>query len=672
MQNHTHHALPVLICSAIGIVDAVLQHDRRVLIFGPPGIGKSTLTTQLCQLLDETGRPCWCVSADPGSPVFGVPGAVGLARWTNNHWRIETQEALCTLDAGRFRLPLISAVHRLLPSTLQGVVLIDGPGVVRGIAGQEILAGLIEAAKVDTILMLTSADRPPLLLNELFALAVEVFVIQAAADARQLGKQTRARKRTAQWNAYLTKAVERQIELASLNLIGTPPPISDADSWVGRQLAFIDNNKTVAMGEVLRSEQGVLTTLLPLNATTTETVLVRNVIRNPDGLIGTAAPFVSERIDYLPPPDVMPLVQEYAGPRIVGRAGRIEFSLLNGVFGDPQLHLRLRHLGRSLLFDLGDGSRLSTRVAHQVTDVFISHAHMDHIGGFQWLLRSRLGGLPACRLYGPPGLLHHIIGFIQCFLWDRIGDDGPIFLVSELHGDLLLRFQLQAGKIDYKRLDEQPVINGVLHKEPGFQIRASVLDHHTPVLAYAFEPDKEINVRKDRLVSQGLEPGPWLAQLKQQLLAGNLNAKITLPNGDKKRVGDLSTELVLITPAKKLVYATDLADNQENRRRLISLAHNAHTFFCEAPFLAADAVQASRTGHLTTRACGEIACAAGVARLVPFHFSRRYEKNAQALYEELGSWCSCMIAPTSYQFFKSQASTAAKNVQNLDTMDTLF
>ena len=33
---------------------------------------------------------------------------------------------------------------------------------------------------------------------------------------------------------------------------------------------------------------------------------------------------------------------------------------------------------------------------------------------------------------------------------------------------------------------------------------------------------------------------------------------------------------------------------------------------------------AARNGHLITLACGEIATAAGVARLVVFHFSHRY------------------------------------------------
>ena len=36
--------------------------------------------------------------------------------------------------------------------------------------------------------------------------------------------------------------------------------------------------------------------------------------------------------------------------------------LVNGIFGDPLLHVRLRHRRRSLLFDLGDAARLPARI----------------------------------------------------------------------------------------------------------------------------------------------------------------------------------------------------------------------------------------------------------------------------------------------------------------------
>jgi ribonuclease BN (tRNA processing enzyme) len=278
---------------------------------------------------------------------------------------------------------------------------------------------------------------------------------------------------------------------------------------------------------------------------------------------------------------------------------------------------------------------------------------MDHISGFQWLLRSRLGDLPPCHLYGPPGLARHIEGFIQSFLWDRIGDRGPVFEVAELHGDRLRRYRLQAG-VASEQLDEIIVEAGVLWEEAGFRIRAVQLDHHTPVLAFAYEPEQDLNVRKDRLAALALTPGPWLGQLKQQLLAGQGESLITLPSGADRSVQDLTDELLLIKPGKKLVYATDLADNPQNRQRLTRLAHGAHTLFCEAPFIEADSEQAARTGHLTTRACGEIAAAAGVARLVPFHFSRRYADRPQQVYEEINAACHCLVAPRDLRVFETR------------------
>jgi ribonuclease BN (tRNA processing enzyme) len=116
----------------------------------------------------------------------------------------------------------------------------------------------------------------------------------------------------------------------------------------------------------------------------------------------------------------------------------------------------------------------------------------------------------------------------------------------------------------------------------------------------------------------------------------------------------LGNKLTLITPGKKLVYATDLADTPDNRGRLTAFARNAHTFFCEASFLESDVEQARLTGHLTTHACGEIAMAAGVTRLVPFHFSRRYTNNPLPLYEEISEVCDRLCAPPSMSVFSAQ------------------
>ena len=529
------------------------------------------------------------------------------------------------------------------------------------------LQGLVEATAADIILALTAADRPPPLLEELCALSLDVLVVRAASEARRPGKSIRGRERTEQWDACLASAKLHALELASLNTTGTPPLAAETTAWQGKQIALLQAGRTVAMGEVRQIESGVLKVMLAGDGAGADTLLIRDAMRGSQGYLETAAPYAPERFVYLPPNDVLPHIDVDNGPRIVGRVGAVDVALVNGVFGDPLLHLGLRHRRRSLLFDLGDGSRLPARIAHQVTDVFISHAHMDHIGGFLWLLRSRIGDYPACRLYGPPGLARHIAGFLQGILWDRVEGNAPGFEVRELRGDRVQRFLLTAGRDQPEFVDEQTIEQGVLLREAGFHVRALTLDHRgTPVVAYALEAEHQLNIRKDRLKARGLEPGPWLTALKQQLLAGNQSAVLDMPDGSRAPVAELAADLVLITPGKKLVYATDLGDTPDNRNRLLGLAQHAHTFFCECAYAETHAAYADMNGHLTTRACGEIATAAGVSRLVPFHFSRRYLHKVELLYDELGQYCARLCRPSSMSLFEA-GSTEDEPAIDLDS-----
>ncbi|HHO68865.1 MAG TPA: MBL fold metallo-hydrolase, partial [Gammaproteobacteria bacterium] len=555
-------------------------------------------------------------------------------------------EALCSLDAGRFRLPLVDAVRRLLPPSVNGTLLIDAPGVVRGVAGAELLSALLEASGADLVLGLARAGARPPLLEELDAAGVEVLWMTAADGARRPGKRQRQRARTRRWDAWLGDAETRLLDPAGLALLGTPPPRDVAHAWRGRQVALLERGRTLTLGEVLALEDDGLRLRAPPWQGRPDALLVRDARRGPGGELASARPFAADSLAWLPPPDVRPgaVREPDTGPRPVARVGQADAALVNGVFGDPLLHLRLRHQRRSLLFDLGMPERLAARIAHQVSDVFLSHAHLDHIGGFLWLLRSRMGDFPPCRLYGPPGLARHVQGLLDGIDWDRIGDQGPCFEVVELHDEQLRRFHLQAGRTRPQPLPGRAAPAGVLLEEAAFRVRAATLDHGIPVLAYAFEPPLEIAIRKERLAAHGWPPGPWLGELKRRLLADDHGAVIELPDGGRRSAGELADDIALIRPGRKLTYATDLADTADNRRRLVELARGSHTFFCEATFREADADRARRTGHLTTRACGEIASAADVVQLVPFHFSRRYDADPAPLYAEIASVCS-RLAP---------------------------
>ena len=314
-----------------------------MLLLGPSGSGKTTLAVGLAAELAAQGRRTSCLAADPGSPAFGVPGAVCLGDWLEGAWSLRALEALCTLDAARFRLPLAAAVAVLAREAGGGTLLVDAPGVVRGVAGAELLDALVQAAAIDLVLVLHRPGQPMPLANELQCLGLDVVRVRPAEEARAPGQAARARGRTRLWGIHLTHAEEHRVPFAGLRLVGTPPRQAP-EAWQGKQVAFLDRGRTCALGEVVGAEGEALRVRLPAGQGPTATLLVRDACRGSDGLLNTGRPFAFEVVHYCPPPDVLPDERAAAstGPRPVVQMETAVAGLVNGVFGDPLLHLRLR------------------------------------------------------------------------------------------------------------------------------------------------------------------------------------------------------------------------------------------------------------------------------------------------------------------------------------------
>jgi ribonuclease Z len=94
-------------------------------------------------------------------------------------------------------------------------------------------------------------------------------------------------------------------------------------------------------------------------------------------------------------------------------------------------------------------------------------------------------------------------------------------------------------------------------------------------------------------------------------------------------------EVLTLTQGQKIGYVTDAADTPANRKAIIDLVLGADLLYIEAAFAEADAVLAAERAHLTTRAAGEIARAASVRRVEPFHFSPRYEGEEERMVAEV-------------------------------------
>lgn len=321
-------------------------------------------------------------------------------------------------------------------------------------------------------------------------------------------------------------------------------------------------------------------------------------------------------------------------------------ELVNGPFGDPGLYLDFRFERRALLFDLGDLAALPPKKMLRISDVFVSHTHMDHFVGFDRLLRVCLGRETGVRLYGPPGFLDHVGHKLAAYTWNLVENYPTDFSIEawEVEPDWRARGARFNCHRRFQRDEarERGMPGGVLLDESSFRVRAAFVDHRTPCLAFAVEEKTHINVWKNRLAELGLPVGPWLKELKSAAAGGApddtpIRARWRDRDGAHERVfalGELKTEVLRFVPGERICYVTDVAYHEENARRIAALAAGAELLFIECVFLEEDAEHAARKYHLTARQAGGIARAARAKLAIPFHFSPRYAERETELRAE--------------------------------------
>ena len=317
-------------------------------------------------------------------------------------------------------------------------------------------------------------------------------------------------------------------------------------------------------------------------------------------------------------------------------------KLINDPLGDPGVMVEFLCEKRGLLFDLGDLSSITNGELLKISHVFISHTHIDHFIGFDHFLRVVFGRGKTIYLYGPENFIANVAGKLAGFTWNLVDrySESVTLEVTEVHESHLVKVKFKA--IDrFKKSDEKeiPFEDGILVDEDKFVVRTAILEHRIPCLGFSLEEKSRVNICKDQLEKMYYQSGPWLNELKKCVCEGKLDEYLlevpSMAKGiQKKTLGQLKEELVLVSPGQKISYVVDTVYNEANKKRIIDLTRGSDILFCESPFLAEEETRGQERCHLTSRQAGIIAREAEVKKLNIFHFSGRHTSRTEQLVQE--------------------------------------
>ncbi len=307
--------------------------------------------------------------------------------------------------------------------------------------------------------------------------------------------------------------------------------------------------------------------------------------------------------------------------------------LINDPFEDPSLFVRMLRERRAFLFDAGRIDRLSPGDLLKITDVFVTHMHIDHFIGFDTLLRALLRRETPLKVYGPEELISCVEGKLRGYTWNLI-QEYPIKIEVFGISRRKMRHASFYAEQSFARIDrEEMVFEGSALEAPPYTVSAVNLSHGIPCLAFSLKEDFHINIDKTGLSAMNLSTGPWLSDLKQMIRAKAAPDTPLRVDGREFAFSDL-VHIAAVTEGQKVSYVTDVSPEEDNLIRVTQFVKDSDTLYCEAYFLHEDRERAFERHHLTAKMAGEIARQAKVRNLVLMHFSPKYRDRMEKMEEE--------------------------------------
>jgi ribonuclease Z len=272
--------------------------------------------------------------------------------------------------------------------------------------------------------------------------------------------------------------------------------------------------------------------------------------------------------------------------------------------------LRPAQRGEVWLFDCGEGTQhqllRSDLNISQITRIFITHMHGDHVLGLMGLLAT-------C------GMTAHARG---------IDVYGPRPIADYVR-EVSRRTQFQTNY----PLEVHEVKEGLIFEDDEYTVACAQLKHRLTAFGYRVEEkDRPGHFDVERAKEQGIPPGPLYGNLKR-------GERVTLPDG---RTFEGSDFLGPDQKGRVVAYCTDTT----YCRSAVELARGADLLIHEATFAEADEGLAIRSTHSTAAMAARVASEAGARKLLMTHFSPRYFPGNQTEPEDLLREARAVFPPT--------------------------
>ena len=320
-------------------------------------------------------------------------------------------------------------------------------------------------------------------------------------------------------------------------------------------------------------------------------------------------------------------------------------SFFSGLLDDPVLFINVRPTGRGILIDCGQLHHLAKRVLRSIDAVFVSHAHMDHLMGFDHLLRHVLVAPRTIAFYGPPGIAKRIGHKLAGYDWNLIEDNWCTIAAYEVHPHRIEHFSFSGSRaFAAERLEPQPRSDRIIYRSRHLQVEAELCDHKIPVLIFRVTEARSFHIDRQCLLAEQLLPGPWLRELKKRFYddfraSGPIEVWRDTGGGYRaEKIEDAATLYRMIcrdTAPASIGYLSDLGMTPENLARVCDLMHGTTLLIAECTFLAADQEKARNSAHLCTTDLNRISREVRPGLLLPMHLSKSYIGDTQQLYAEL-------------------------------------